>query len=127
VTSVRVSSAARGWQALTQASYDYWLAPSGMGAGPFTVQLTDSEGHQATVTGVTLTAGVVQPTRTWMYGAAAQPATPSASPRPTSAETAHRSTSGTPAASPAPAAPATVPAAAAAPATAAPVPSPSPC
>jgi len=122
VTSVRVRSAARGWQELTQASYDYWLAPSGLGPEPFTVQLTDSEGHQATLTGVTLTPGVVQPTRTWMYGAAAQPAAPSASPRPTPAATAHRSTSGTPAASPATAAPATVPAAAAAPAT-----SPSPC
>jgi expansin (peptidoglycan-binding protein) len=124
VTSVRVSSAARGGQELSRASYGYWLAPSGMGAGPFTVQLTDSEGHRATVTGVTLSPGVVQPTRTWMYGAAA----PSASPRPTPAATVHRSTSGTPAASPpATAAPAIVPAATAAPATAAPAPSPSPC
>jgi expansin len=119
VTSVRVSSAARGGQELSRASYGYWLAPSGMGAGPFTVQLTDSAGHQATVTGVTLTPGVVQPTRTWMYGAAA----PSASARPTPAATPHRVPSGTPPASPATARPATVPAAAPALAT----PTPSPC
>jgi expansin (peptidoglycan-binding protein) len=74
VTSVRVSSASRGWQELAHASYDYWLAPSGMGPGPFTVQLTDSAGHQATVTGITLSPGVVQATRTWMYGAGAAPA-----------------------------------------------------
>jgi expansin len=123
VTSVRVSSAARGGQELSRASYGYWLAPSGLGAGPFTVQLTDSEGHQATVTGVTLTPGVVQPTRTWMYGAAAPPS----SPRPAPAAATHRATSGTPSASPATTAPATVPATAAAPATATASPTPSPC
>ena len=121
VTSVRVSSAARGSQELTRASYGYWLAPSGMGAGPFTVRLTDSEGHQATVTGVTLTPGVVQPTRTWMYGAVAPPS----SPPPAPSATAHRSTPPTPAASPA--SPATVPAAAATSAAAAPAPAASRC
>ena len=119
VTSVRVSSASHGAQELSRASYGYWLAPSGMGAGPFTVAITDSEGHQATVTGVTLTPGVVQPTRTWMYGAAAAP-----SPPPAPAATAHRSMTPAPAASPArPGSPAAVPAAA----TTAPAPSPSPC
>jgi expansin (peptidoglycan-binding protein) len=73
VVSVRVSSAARGWQDLTHASYNYWLAPSGMGAGPFTVQLTDSAGHQATLAGITLSPGAVQATATWMYGAGAAP------------------------------------------------------
>jgi expansin (peptidoglycan-binding protein) len=76
VTSVRVSSAARGGQDLAHASYNYWLAPSGLGPGPFTVQLTDSAGHRATVTGITLRPGVVQATRTWMYGAGAAPAAP---------------------------------------------------
>jgi expansin len=74
VTSVRVSSAARGGQDLAHASYNYWIAPSGLGPGPFTVQLTDSAGHQATLTGITLRPGVVQATRTWMYGAGAAPA-----------------------------------------------------
>jgi expansin (peptidoglycan-binding protein) len=69
ITSVRVSSPSHGWQNLTHASYNYWLAASGMGPGPFTVQLTDSVGHQATLTGVSLTPGVVQSTGTYMYGA----------------------------------------------------------
>lgn len=71
VTSVRVSGPARGWQDLAHASYNYWLAPSGMGPGPFTVQLTDSAGHQVTVTGISLSPGVVQGTGTPMYGAGA--------------------------------------------------------
>jgi expansin (peptidoglycan-binding protein) len=122
VTSVRVSSATHGAQQLSRASYGYWLAPSGMGPGPFTVQVTDSEGHQATVTGVALTAGVVQPTRTWMYGSAATAAAPPASARP--APPAHRSTP----ARPVTAAPATVHATvSASPAAAAPDPAPSRC
>jgi expansin (peptidoglycan-binding protein) len=119
VTSVRVSSATHAGHELSRASYGYWLAPAGMGPGPFTVQVTDSEGHQATVTGVTLSPGAVQPSRTRMYGTAgpAAPATaPPASARPAPAATAHRSAPPTPAARPATAAPATVPAAAPAPA-----------
>ncbi len=74
VTSVRVSSPSRGWQSLTRASYNYWLATSGLGPGPFTVQLTDSVGHAVTVTGISLTPGVVQGTGTRMYSAGAPPA-----------------------------------------------------
>jgi expansin len=119
VTSVRVSSATHGAQELSRASYGYWLAPAGMGPGPFTVQVTDSEGHQATVTGVTLSPGAVQPSRTWMYGPAAAraaPVAPPASARPTPAATAHRSAPAMPTARPATAAPATAAAAAPAPA-----------
>jgi expansin len=109
VTGVRVRSAARGWQDLSRASYGYWLAPSGMGPGPFTVQVTDSAGHLATVPGVALTPGVVQATRTWMYGAgrAAAPSPP-ATPAPVPAVTA-------PARRSAPLVPAAPPATAAAP------------
>ena len=74
VASVQVSSPGRGWQALTRTSYGYWLAAAGAGAGPFTVRLTDTAGHQATLTGITLSPGVVQPTSVPMYG------TPAASP-----------------------------------------------
>jgi len=62
---VRTSS---GWLSLARASYDYWIASSGAGAGPFTVRLTDIEGHQVTVSGITLSPGTVQSTGTWMYG-----------------------------------------------------------
>jgi expansin len=70
VASVQVSSPAHGWQPLTRTSYGYWLAAAGAGAGPFTVRLTDSAGHQATLTGITLSPGVVQPTSVPMYGRA---------------------------------------------------------
>jgi expansin len=84
VASVLVSSAGHGWQALTRTSYGYWLAAAGAGAGPFTVRLTDSAGHQATLTGITLSPGVVQPTSVPMYGtaAAAAPASPAAKAKP---------------------------------------------
>ena len=88
ITSVRVSSASHGGQDLARASYNYWLAPSGMGAGPFTVQLTDSVGHQATVAGISLTPGVVQATSMSMYGAGA-PVAAAASAGPSVARTAH--------------------------------------
>ena len=83
VASVQVSSPGRGWQPLTRTSYGYWLAAAGAGAGPFTVRLTDSAGHQATLTGITLSPGVVQPTSVPMYGTAAAmaPASPAAQAR----------------------------------------------
>jgi expansin (peptidoglycan-binding protein) len=72
---VRTSS---GWLSLARASYNYWIAQSGAGSGPFTVRLTDTQGHQATVSGITLSPGAAQPTGTWMYGggSGAQPAPP---------------------------------------------------
>ncbi len=87
LTSVQVSSPAHGWQDLAHASYNYWLATSGMGAGPFTVRLTDVLGNQATLTGITLTPGAVQATGTSMYGAGSvpAPAAPAASTAPTAA------------------------------------------
>jgi hypothetical protein len=115
----------RGWQDLSRASYGYWLAPSGMGPGPFTVQVTDSAGHLAAVPGVALTPGVVQATRTWMYGGGraagpSPPATPNPTSTPASAAPARRSPLPVPAARPAtaaaPAVPAPAPATAPAPA-----------
>jgi expansin (peptidoglycan-binding protein) len=73
---VRTSS---GWLSLARASYDYWIASSGAGAGPFTVRLTDTEGHQVTASGITLSPGTVQSTGTWMYGGGTA-TTPSDSP-----------------------------------------------
>jgi expansin len=87
VTSVRVSGPAKSWQDLAHTSYNYWLAPSGMGPGPFTVQLTDSAGHQVTVTGISLSPGVVQATGTPMYGAGATTPAGPASAGPTVAHT----------------------------------------
>jgi expansin len=62
---VRVGS---GWRALVREDYNYWLAESGLGAGPFTLRLTDSQGHSAVVRGIKLAPGRVQSTRVRMYG-----------------------------------------------------------
>jgi hypothetical protein len=72
LASVQVQSeSGGGWHNLVQASYNYWVAQSGAGAGPFTVRLTDTQGHVATVQDVALSPGVTQGTGTWMYGAGA--------------------------------------------------------
>jgi hypothetical protein len=79
LTSVQVETPT-GWLSLARASYNYWIAQSGSGPGPFTVRLTDTQGHQATVSGITLSPGVVQPTRTWMYGGGSDPEQASSAP-----------------------------------------------
>jgi expansin len=72
LASVQVESEpGGGWQDLVRASYNYWIAQSGAGTGPFTVRLTDTAGDVVTVRGITLSPGVVQDTGTWMYGAGA--------------------------------------------------------
>jgi expansin (peptidoglycan-binding protein) len=78
LASVQVESAPGGWRDLVRADYDYWIASSGAGTGPFTVRLTDTAGHRVTVRGVTLDPGVVQRSGIRMYGAgsAAAPAAP---------------------------------------------------
>ena len=90
LASVQVATASGGWISLARASYNYWIAPSGAGAGPFTVRLTDTEGHQVTLHNVALDPGAVQSTGVDMYGAGAgsdptAPAADSASAAPRSA------------------------------------------
>jgi expansin len=89
LASVQVAGPSGGWQNLTRADYNYWLAASGAGPGPFTVRLTDTAGHQVTVPGIALEPGVVQDTGTPMYGAGAAaapvapaPATTASTPAP---------------------------------------------
>ncbi len=48
---VRVGTA---WVPLTRTVYGYWLASSGLGAGPYTVRVTDVTGRTATVPGIAL-------------------------------------------------------------------------
>jgi expansin (peptidoglycan-binding protein) len=78
LASVQVESAVGGWRDLVRADYDYWIASSGAGDGPFTVRLTDTAGRRVTVRGVALEPGVVQDTGIRMYGAGsvASPASP---------------------------------------------------
>jgi expansin (peptidoglycan-binding protein) len=78
LATVAVREGSGGWQELARTAYGYWLASSGAGPGPFTVRLTDSLGHQATVNGITISPGVVQSTGTSMYGAGAVTVTPTA-------------------------------------------------
>jgi expansin len=68
LASVEVKTTS-GWLGLSRANYNYWIAPSGAGNGPFTVRLTDNQDHQVTVGGIMLSPGTVQGTGSYMYGA----------------------------------------------------------
>jgi expansin (peptidoglycan-binding protein) len=48
------------WVALQRQQYNYFLAPNGLGNGPFTLRVTDLYGEQLVKTGVTLTPTAVQ-------------------------------------------------------------------
>jgi expansin (peptidoglycan-binding protein) len=50
------------WVSLQRESYNYFVAPSGLGVGPFTIRLTDVHGEQLVHTGITLSPTVVQTT-----------------------------------------------------------------
>ncbi|MGD0700209.1 MAG: expansin EXLX1 family cellulose-binding protein [Trebonia sp.] len=69
LASVQVETASGGWISLARATYNYWIAQSGAGSGPFTVRLTDTQGNTVTVRNVALDPGTVQSTGTYMYGA----------------------------------------------------------
>lgn len=88
---VQASSAGGGMHDLSRTSYNYWIAASGLGPGPFTIVVTDNNGHTAQFSGITLTTGTTQTTSVWMYGGATTapavptttaPATPTPTPTP---------------------------------------------
>jgi len=95
---IQASSAGGSRQELTRTSYNFWVAQSGLGPGPFSITVTDDVGNSAAFTGIVLKPGAFQTTSTWMYGAGAEPAattvapTPSTTPVPTSAAASPTST-----------------------------------
>ncbi|WP_223166868.1 expansin EXLX1 family cellulose-binding protein [Nonomuraea sp. SYSU D8015] len=67
LASVEVKAAGGAWRKLARADYNYWIAESGMGRGPFAVRVTDTRGHRVTVKRVRLAPAVIQRTTTRMY------------------------------------------------------------
>jgi expansin len=80
LASVQVETGSGGWISLARANYNYWIAQSGAGPGPFTVRLTDTQGNQVTLHDVALDPGAVQSTGVYMYGAGGDPGAPAPSP-----------------------------------------------
>jgi expansin (peptidoglycan-binding protein) len=68
LSSVEVK-AGSGWRALARQGYNYWLAASGAGNGPFTLRIRDVYGHGATVSRIALSPGAVQRSGVRLYGA----------------------------------------------------------
>jgi expansin (peptidoglycan-binding protein) len=56
-----ITSLSANGTALTRADYNYFLAPQGLGTGPFTLQISDDRGQQLTDTAIALGDGVVRP------------------------------------------------------------------
>jgi expansin len=75
---VEVSTDGSSWTALRLTDYNYWLAPSGAGKGPFTVRVTDIHGQSAEVSGIQLAPTKVQKTSTRLYGSGSSSARPTA-------------------------------------------------
>ena len=113
LASVQVEDGSGGWRDLARASYNYWIASSGAGTGPFTVRLTDTSGHVATVHGIALSPGTIQDTGTRMYGAGPTTAPapePATTPPATTAPASSTRRPGSPRPTTAPATPSRVPA-----------------
>jgi len=53
---------AGAWVPLERQQYNYFLAPSGLGTGPFTLRVTDIHGQQLVRAGITLSPTAVQAT-----------------------------------------------------------------
>jgi expansin (peptidoglycan-binding protein) len=67
LTSVEVKSTGGAWRKLARADFNYWIAESGAGQGPFSVRVTDTRGHRVTANGVRLSPGAIQRSTTKMY------------------------------------------------------------
>jgi expansin (peptidoglycan-binding protein) len=76
LTGVRVNG-----RALSLRPDGYWIASTGAGSGPFDIRVTDTLGHDAVLTGITLRPGTLQQTAVRMYGSAVSTA-PSPAPSP---------------------------------------------
>jgi len=70
---VEVSSDGSSWTSLQRTDYNYWLASSGAGKGPFRVRVADVYGQSATVSGITLSPTEVQKTSARLYANGTQP------------------------------------------------------
>jgi hypothetical protein len=64
------------WRALTRGWDNYWVAPDGLGAGPFTVRVTDVYGNSATARDILLQPGRVQRTSYRLYTTSASADSP---------------------------------------------------
>jgi expansin len=82
LASVAVSTSSGGWESLDHASYNAWNSANGPGPGPYKVRITDTQGHQVTVSGITLSPGSQETTSAWMYGAGSTTGTVNPPPQP---------------------------------------------
>jgi expansin (peptidoglycan-binding protein) len=104
LTSVQVKGPGRSWRAAAHKDDNHWVINADVGAGPFSVKISDVYGHTGTATGITLSPNKTQTTGVRLTsGAVAAPAAPkpkpkkrSAAPSPTPSAASVTSTSAAP-------------------------------
>ncbi|MBM0233437.1 hypothetical protein JNW91_17190 [Micromonospora sp. STR1_7] len=70
------------WRSTARQDYNYWLIPSGAGAGPFDVRVSDVYGNRVTVSGIRMAPGQIQTSAVRMYLPGPATRRPSTSARP---------------------------------------------
>ncbi|WP_329107924.1 expansin EXLX1 family cellulose-binding protein [Micromonospora sp. NBC_01699] len=95
--SVEAKGTGGGFRTAGRQNYNYWIVDGGLGAGPYSIRVTDVYGRQATATNIRLAPEQVQRSTVTMSGAAAPAAgartptparSPSTRPTPSAAPTA---------------------------------------
>ncbi|MGW4461326.1 expansin EXLX1 family cellulose-binding protein [Micromonospora sp. NPDC004704] len=88
--SVEAKGTTGGFRAAARQDYNYWIIDGGMGAGPYSIRVTDVYGHQTTATNIRMAPEQLQRSTVSLSGAGTPPSaartpgsSPSAPPAPT--------------------------------------------
>jgi expansin (peptidoglycan-binding protein) len=101
--SVEAKPAGGGWRMTKRQDYNYWLVDAGLGAGPYSIRVTDVYGQQAVVPDIRMIPEKLQKSEIYLYGAdptTAPTGSPSATPTPSSSPSPASSPSADPSAQP---------------------------
>lgn len=72
LTGVEVKAGA-AWIPMARSEDNYWVKDGGVGSGPYTFRILDSQGHQVTLEGIVLAPRQTQNTAVWMYRNGVEP------------------------------------------------------
>jgi expansin (peptidoglycan-binding protein) len=75
LASVELKRPDGSWLALERTPYNQWLKQDGAGEAPYSLRITDLQGHRVVVNGIALEPTVVQTSGVFMYGTTSTPTT----------------------------------------------------
>ena len=85
--SVEAKGPGGSWRKASRTDYNYWIVQSGLGPGPYSIRVTDTNGRRATANGITMSPGVTQKTSVRMSGGGAAAPARSVKPSPSASRT----------------------------------------